>query len=69
MSRNTLKLKGRNKNINAVEQLCQNCDPYLQQVQQGSADDSQVSALQGLGVVHSRELKQETVDISTAKKM
>lgn len=45
-----------------VPQLCQACDPYLQQVQQGSADDPQVSSLQGLGVVHSRELKQDTVD-------
>lgn len=55
------------KNNSAALQLCQPCDPYLQQVQQGSANDSQVSSLQGLGVVHSRKLKQEKVDNITAK--
>lgn len=43
----------------------QTCGPYLQQVQHGSADDPQVSSVQGLGMVHGRELK--TKDNSIGK--
>lgn len=34
---------------------------YLQQVQQASTDDAQVSPLQSLGVVHGRELKAQHI--------
>lgn len=50
-------------------QLSQPCDIHLQQVQQASANDSQVPALQGMGVVHSRKLKQERVSNVTAREM
>lgn len=38
---------------------------YLEKVQQATTNNSQVSSLQGLGMVHSRKLKQQQVENST----